>query len=263
MKVILSRKGFDSKNGGRASPIMPDGTLLSLPIPHDSNVKYSYLRYGGDTYESIISQLGAKCGGGTCHLDPDIRPGVFNSPADWKPVFGQCGIPQKTLSKQGVKENDLFLFFGWFKQTERDAGGKLRYVRGAGDGKHIIYGYLQVGQMVTGQEEIAKYHWHPHASMTDADNCLYIPSDRLSWDSSKPGHGVFRYDERLILTKAGMSKSFWRLPDIPAFSAQPSISGSYKDSWHDDYYRAMSIGQEFVIEETAAVEEWAKSLITG
>ena len=33
MKIILSRKGFDSGYGGIASPVLPDGTLLSLPIP--------------------------------------------------------------------------------------------------------------------------------------------------------------------------------------------------------------------------------------
>ena len=33
MKLILSRKGFDSGAGGCASAITPDGTLLSLPIP--------------------------------------------------------------------------------------------------------------------------------------------------------------------------------------------------------------------------------------
>ena len=33
MKVILSRKGMDSESGVMASPILPDGTLLSLPIP--------------------------------------------------------------------------------------------------------------------------------------------------------------------------------------------------------------------------------------
>ena len=31
MKIILSRKGFDSANGGGPSPIFPDGRLLSLP----------------------------------------------------------------------------------------------------------------------------------------------------------------------------------------------------------------------------------------
>ena len=33
MKIILSRKGFDSANGGIVSPIMEDGTLVSFPIP--------------------------------------------------------------------------------------------------------------------------------------------------------------------------------------------------------------------------------------
>ena len=37
MKLILSRKGFDSSCGEQASPIMPDGTLLSLPIPDDED----------------------------------------------------------------------------------------------------------------------------------------------------------------------------------------------------------------------------------
>ena len=33
MKLILSRKGFDSSAGGIASPILPDGRMISLPIP--------------------------------------------------------------------------------------------------------------------------------------------------------------------------------------------------------------------------------------
>ena len=42
MKVVLSRKGFDSSAGGVASPIMPDGTMLSLPIPdRTSPVSYA------------------------------------------------------------------------------------------------------------------------------------------------------------------------------------------------------------------------------
>lgn len=44
MKIILSRKGFDSSNGGQPNPIMPDGTLLSLPIPDpDGNNEFSDL----------------------------------------------------------------------------------------------------------------------------------------------------------------------------------------------------------------------------
>lgn len=37
MKVILSRKGMDSEAGGIPSPILPDGTLLSLPIPDNTS----------------------------------------------------------------------------------------------------------------------------------------------------------------------------------------------------------------------------------
>ncbi len=35
MKVILSCKGFDSGNSGYPSPILSDGTMLSLPIPSE------------------------------------------------------------------------------------------------------------------------------------------------------------------------------------------------------------------------------------
>ncbi len=37
MKVILSRKGFDSSAGGYPSPhFVQDGRLLSLPIPEEN-----------------------------------------------------------------------------------------------------------------------------------------------------------------------------------------------------------------------------------
>ena len=55
MKVILSRKGMDSEAGGMASPILPDGTLLSLPIPgENSNQQYGGLYYGGHSFREII-----------------------------------------------------------------------------------------------------------------------------------------------------------------------------------------------------------------
>lgn len=46
MKIILSRKGFDSENGGYPSPILPNGTLLSIPIPSAyNNNNYMQLKY--------------------------------------------------------------------------------------------------------------------------------------------------------------------------------------------------------------------------
>src|SRR5437763_11628659 len=44
-KIILSRKGFDSAAGGCASPVLPDGRLVSFPIPDDEGVPYGDLRF--------------------------------------------------------------------------------------------------------------------------------------------------------------------------------------------------------------------------
>jgi len=268
MKVILSRKGSDSGNLNIPSPILPDGTLLSLPIPQNGGRPYNELSYGNETYLDIIDQLGGRNGGGTCHLDPDIRQGIFDAPSGWKPVFGQENAALTHLINQEVGIGDLFLFFGWFRQTERQTDDNLRYVHDAPD-LHILYGYLQIGKMVVDMDEIRKnYTWHPHANNGHDNNRLYIPRDKLSWNESLHGYGVFSYNQSLVLTKEGMSRTCWKLPDIPAFCGEPrpTISYSSENSWrtdteHGNYYRAPSRGQEFVIEEIEAVEDWAKSLI--
>jgi len=261
MKVVLSRKGFDSKFGGMPSPILPDGTPLSLPIPYEHGRPYSALSYNGETYEDIIRQLHPKFNHSLCHLDPDIRQGVFDAPAEWVSVFGQDAGALTHLKEQDVGIGDLFLFFGWFKQTERGKDGKLRYVRKAPD-LHIIYGYLQVGAMIMDKDEIQKYGWHPHAKITDDRNCLFIARETCSWNESIQGSGVLAYDKRLVLTKDGMSRRYWDLPD---FFKKLKITYHSKNSWHNDsgveYFQSADIGQEFVIEESPDVEKWAKGLI--
>ena len=57
MKIILSRKGFDSANGGIVSPIMEDGTLISFPIPSDDRDNFEDLIYGGQPYTKILQDL--------------------------------------------------------------------------------------------------------------------------------------------------------------------------------------------------------------
>ena len=59
MKIILSRKGFDSANGGIVSPIMEDGTLVSFPIPADEDDKGTFedLIYCGESYAKILKDL--------------------------------------------------------------------------------------------------------------------------------------------------------------------------------------------------------------
>ena len=166
MKVILSRKGFDSQYGKMPSPILPDGTLLSLPIPSkiDLETKFTDICHEGQSYYDIIRTLNPhtaikeKYG---CHLDPDIRAAARLREAGWKPVFGQENTALKHLQNQGVGIGDLFLFFGWFKQTEY-VNGQLVYKKGAPD-LHVIYGYFQVGDMITSPVDVPAWlHDHPH-----------------------------------------------------------------------------------------------------
>ena len=63
MKIILSRKGFDSQYGKIKSPILENGTLLSLPIPQENDTKtfddlwYGDKPYKNKTYNEIIKEL--------------------------------------------------------------------------------------------------------------------------------------------------------------------------------------------------------------
>ena len=81
MKIILSRKGFDSANGGIVSPIMEDGTIISFPIPSNDKDTYDALTYGGQSYTKILEDLKYK-GKPTCHIDPDLSSDRRKTPID-------------------------------------------------------------------------------------------------------------------------------------------------------------------------------------
>ncbi len=94
MKIILSRKGFNSSYGGQPSPILPDGTLLTMPIPSkDEVVKYTNLYHNGESYYKIIQDLKQNSKikeNYVCHLDPDLRFDVMQRQTDdWKPILGK------------------------------------------------------------------------------------------------------------------------------------------------------------------------------
>ena len=76
MKLILSRKGFDSSYGGCASPIFPDSALYSLPIPDCySNITYGDIRHGDTNIGEMVEDLTDKDvkRDHYAHLDPDIN----------------------------------------------------------------------------------------------------------------------------------------------------------------------------------------------
>ncbi|MCY2987469.1 MAG: hypothetical protein NTY19_06350 [Planctomycetota bacterium] len=47
MRVILSRKCFDSANGKVPSPILPDGSLVPIPILLEANAVRTLTRPSG------------------------------------------------------------------------------------------------------------------------------------------------------------------------------------------------------------------------
>lgn len=240
--------------------------MLSLPIPDETSGQptYNELAFGSRTYAAILSDLGAKqAGDETCHLDPDIRPGVRVAvlPA-WKPAFGQTGAAQGHLHRAGVGIGDIFLFFGWFRQSEVEPGGQLRFVRRgkdpAGADVHAIYGYLQVGRILTNPADIRAYAWHPHALpryWNDHTNALYLPAEHLSLDPELPGCGVLDYRSDRILTAPGHTKAVWTaypflLPDNLIRAHRRNASSEPGTLFFQGIF------QELVYEGTSEMQRW-------
>ena len=132
MKIILSRKGFDSANGGIVSPIFEDGTMVSFPIPSDDEDTYDSLYYNGIPYSKILHDLRYK-GGNHCHVDPDLDLSRRAKKIDgWFPAFGQRDAAASYLKNLGVAPGDIFLFFGNFHFVECK-NGEYKYSRECGD----------------------------------------------------------------------------------------------------------------------------------
>lgn len=265
MKIILSRKGFDSENGKIPNPILPDGTLLSLPIPDkNGNNAFSSLHWEGMSYYDIIHSLKPNTKikeDDMCHLDPDLRKDVRDRLQGWKPAFGQSDIALKHLNNMGVTEGDLFLFFGWFKETEMSQG-KLIYKKKAKD-LHIIYGYMQIGETIkrkSGAPDWLKEHPHigDKKNRNDESNAVFIPSDKLTILPNLKGCGLLNFRKDRVLTKDGMSKSKWNLPEL---FKDVEISYHSKSSWKDNYFQSAAKGQEFVLDATPKIMEWVKQII--
>ena len=267
MKIILSRKGFDSSSGGRPSPILPDGKMLSLPIP----VAWDKLAYrdiiapGGKTYAEIIRELdaGAKIERNGAHLDPDLAARSKPRPSDWLPAFGQIEGPATHLWNQGVSVGDLFLFFGWFRHTEVVAD-RIRFC-GSASGFHAIFGYLQIGEVFLAHEDARLPGWltdHPHAATVRRKrkrNTIYVAAPKLRFHPSFSGAGVFEFDDCKVLTKKGESRSRWNLN--PEIFRGVKISYHSDNSWKKGYFQSAGRGQEFVIHADEKIIEWAFGLI--
>ncbi len=264
-RVILSRKGFDSDSGGGPSPILPDARLVSLPIPSSDQDRYGSVLYeNGRSIGDLMNALGyeARPDKG-CHLDPDLVHLSKSRTEGWRPNLGQRGSSQTHLANRRVGVGDLFLFFGWYRPTTL-VDGKLRWELGAHRDWHVIYGYLEIGDVLLADEDADLPSWltdHPHASAwrrKSANNTIYIASERLAIDPRYAGGGTFRYEDSLRLTKSGMSRTRWNLD--PGIFQDAPFSFHTEASWKGNYFQSTARGQEFVIQANEKVKGWVKSL---
>jgi hypothetical protein len=278
MKLILSRKGFDSTkaNGGCPSPIL-DERLCSLPIPDPgSPTTYAEIApFNGSSVAQIVecltrSRIGRHDG---AHLDPDLRRDAIARTAGWRPVFGQAAAAQSHLANQKIGPGDLFLFFGFFREAEQ-VGGVFRFVRDA-PRRHIIFGWLQVGQVIPATDSVAaEIPWaagHPHLASPDRykNNVIYLASDRLSSIGlNTSGAGTFDLIKpQLILTERDSNCSVWQLPRWfdPAGRSPLTYHGKparWTDCGTSVRLQSVGKGQEFVldIEQYPEARAWLRSI---
>ena len=265
MKIILSRKGIDSGNINLASPILPDGTMLSIPIPTDDDMKLSYkdISYQGQSFDEILRCLNRgrelNLPYNNIHLDPDIRADLYRDvPKGWTPAFGtrsgdEAAVRPQTIARPG----DVFLFFGRFRHADES----FRYISSE---LHCVWGYMQVKKVLVDRDEIAQYSWHPHAKaerlLNQRCNTLYLPASSLSWNTNVPGFGELKFSEKRQLTIPGQTRAIWKkqpfyMPDKVTNAKRKNSDRTSSGLYYSGFW------QELVLKENDKATEWAKSII--
>jgi hypothetical protein len=282
MKIILSRKGFDSGTGKVPSPILPSGELCSLPIPEllpkSCSKQYQEILIGNNSLGIIVNDLtrGKIPPETVAHLDPDLNFESIPRLKNWQPIFGQAGAAERHLQNNNVNTGDVFIFFGWFKQVEKIAK-KYQYIKNAPD-LHIIFGWLQIKQRIAVDNLSEVPLWglyHPHCKQNKyaKTDSIYIASEQLKLPNrinNKPGAGIFKkFHQALCLTAKDRLRSVWQLPIW--FHPQGKNSTL---TYHQDFTRwtlkddcvllnSVGRGQEFILdcEDYPQALDWLFNLL--
>ncbi|MGK9453251.1 hypothetical protein ACSSZE_18665 [Acidithiobacillus caldus] len=273
------------------SPILPDGTMISFPIlskgPGSIQLAaaklhrtYDHVRLAHELSSGRISQTSP------IHMDPDLNEHTFARMNGWRPAFGQVAAAQGHLRNQNVGVDDIFIFFGWFKQAHL-CRGSWAYVPDAPD-IHVIFGWLQIGSIIAAGDDPSKliaqsYPWlknHPHAQPGyGPTNTIYIADDKLKipgCTTHLPGGGTIpSFTPRCQLTKSSspglnVNRSTWELPDFFCREGRINLSYHYDRQYerHSDHvtFQSASRGQEFVYtcnNEGDPIFEWVNSILSS
>lgn len=237
MRIVLSRKGFDSAVGRVPSPI-GSGRPISLPIPATRGSVTTYDDLGlGDLVERLTRRRIGR--DHLCHQDPMFIDGQC--------IFGQCDAAQSHLTNQGVGIGDVFLFFGLFADE------------GSGERHHRFYGYMRVAEKHHVEaicdairDELVRLR-HPHVfGVRSANNTIY----RGEGCTASYAHDTLR------LTRTGGPLSRWT---VPKWLGQRGLSyHSRPTRWiGDSELDAVARGQEFVcdIGDDSTAHGWVETII--
>ena len=281
MKIIFSRKGFDSSSGGGPSPILQDGRMVSLPIPDkQSSIRYRDICWQEYDLGSLVCNLtsGRIPASHFAHLDPDINSESLSRHSEWRPIFGQTGAAQGHLRNNSVQAEDIFLFFGLFRNVINNAG-KLSWDTRS-QPRHVLWGWLQIDEVLKVDScDLSRYEWaryHPHFHRnSDANNTLYVARRYLTLPGvaagGLAGAGVFLcFSEQLMLTASAATKiSQWELPQwfYPHDNKYPLTYHSDMARWqrteNGTRLNTVAKGQEFILDTSDFPEaiEWLKGLL--
>ena len=239
MKVVFSRKGFDSAAGGAPSPIV-DGCPISLPIParDRSETTYGDLGLGSLVKQMTRDRLTASC---FCHCDPMFEDG--------RCAFGQTGASQTHLSNNGVEKGDVFLFYGLFSDLD------------GADRHHRIFGFLKI-------EEILRPGSAPTRASQPTGFTIRHPHTIGEWNENNaiyvgPGRTATIDLTKLRLSMPNGPVSHWQ---IPSWLRDTGLSYHRNPKrWSSDgVLRTTSPGQEFVtadITGNAEAESWLANVM--
>ena len=236
MKLVLSRKGFDSGSGKCPSPIIA-GRPVSMPIPASRNSLTTYADVGlGDVVKRITR--GRISADHLCHHDP-----MF---VDGRCYFGQCDSAQTHLRNNDVDVGDVFLFFGLFADEK------------TGERHHLIFGYLRV--------EAA--HLIADAS-PQVQNTLSMLSHPHVLGERHPNNTVYegeggtasRAHPTLRLTRPDGPLSRWTVP--PWLESKGLTYHSKASRWAGDELQSVARGQEFVCDvgDDPVAHGWIENMI--
>lgn len=282
MKIIFSRKGWDSGIGGKPSPIMPDGQMISLPIPSYDQTNFGHLlNKDGEYISPMIEDLSKRKTRRhhSCHLDPDLKyeSAQRDYPkSQWQAGFGQAGAALSHLKSNNVQKGDLFLFFGWARDVEYK-NDHWQYIPKTKD-KHVLFGWMMIEDCLdvhndTHIPENLKYHPHSIKERRDRNlNAIYTAQKNLSSIGLPDieGSGTFeKVKDNHILTAPDMTRSFWKVPTwmIPEGNKPALTYHSNPERWsrlnkEEALLKLVARGQEFILDLDHYPEglSWIKEL---